>query len=204
MPTGDKKDLNKEDRVGLEGTPDQLGEGQKWPDAHMTLASISHAFNYRVAVLRDGVKPAVRIGHSRKAERQFLEDVSIPWDQQVAVMFQIVSVLVLDVRDAAVSLDEFQGVSPNVLLACEPWGNLDHTGVDCHCLSSDRTGTCVHALSQEPADWVSPSPPGRLLSDIAAIVRPPCGGRRSTGVLSASESTNILSVRPGAIPFVSH
>ena len=49
----------------------------------MTLASIAHAFNYRVAVLRGGAKPAVRIGHSRKAERQFLEDVSIPWDQQV-------------------------------------------------------------------------------------------------------------------------
>ena len=76
------------------------------------LASIVHTFSYRVAVLRDGAKPALRIGHSRKAERRFLEDVSIPWDQQVAVMFQIVSALVLDVPEAAVSLDKFQGVSP--------------------------------------------------------------------------------------------
>ena len=32
------------------------------------LAIISHAFNYRVAVLRDGVKSAARVGRSRKAE----------------------------------------------------------------------------------------------------------------------------------------
>ena len=80
----------------------------------------------------------------RKVERRFLEDVSVPWDQQVAVMFQIVSALVQDVRDAAVYLDEFQGVSPNVLLACELREHLDHTGAVCHCLSSDRTGAYVH------------------------------------------------------------
>ena len=34
---------------------------------------------------------------SAMGERGFLDDVSIPWDQQVAVMFQIVSALVLDV-----------------------------------------------------------------------------------------------------------
>ena len=32
------------------------------------LVMIAHAFNYRVAVLRDGVKSAIRVGHSRKAE----------------------------------------------------------------------------------------------------------------------------------------
>ena len=31
VPTGGKKDLNKEDRVGLEGTPDQFEEGLRWP-----------------------------------------------------------------------------------------------------------------------------------------------------------------------------
>ena len=106
--------------------------------------------------------------------RRIMEDVSIPWDQQVAVMFQIVSALVLDVRDAAVFQGECQGVSPNVLLACEPWKHLDHTGADCHCLSSGRTGAYVHALSQEPVAWVSPSHPGR----IRQLVRPPCWGRR--------------------------
>ena len=31
------------------------------------LMTIAHAFNYRMAVLRDGVKSAVRVGRSRKA-----------------------------------------------------------------------------------------------------------------------------------------
>ena len=62
--------------------------------------SIVHAFNYRITVLRDRAKPALRIGHSRRAERRFLEDVFIPWDKQVAVMFQILSALVLDVPEA--------------------------------------------------------------------------------------------------------
>ena len=56
------------------------------------LMSIAHAFNYRMAVLRDGVKLAVRIGRSRKAEGRFLSGSDIPWGQQVAVMFQIVSI----------------------------------------------------------------------------------------------------------------
>ena len=32
------------------------------------LMTIAHAFNYRMAVLRDGVKSAIRVGRSRKAE----------------------------------------------------------------------------------------------------------------------------------------
>ena len=78
--------------------------------------------------------------------------------------------------------------------------HLDRTVADCHCISSDRTGIYVHAL----ADWVSPLPPGRLPSDIAASEAAVRGGGGTTGVLSASESTNILSVRPSAIPFVFH
>ena len=38
------------------------------------LMTIAHAFNYRMAVLRDGVRSAVRIGRSRKAEDRFLTD----------------------------------------------------------------------------------------------------------------------------------
>ena len=38
------------------------------------LTTIAHAFNYRVAVLRDGVKSAARVGRSRRAEGRFLED----------------------------------------------------------------------------------------------------------------------------------
>ena len=32
------------------------------------LTTIAHAFNYRVAVLRDGVKSAARVGRSRRAD----------------------------------------------------------------------------------------------------------------------------------------
>ena len=59
------------------------------------LMTIAHAFNYRVAVLRDGVKSAVRVGRSRKAEGRFLTDTDLSWGQQVAVMFQIVLALEL-------------------------------------------------------------------------------------------------------------
>ena len=37
------------------------------------LMTIAHAFNYRVAVLRDGVRSAVRVGRSRKTETCFFE-----------------------------------------------------------------------------------------------------------------------------------
>ena len=39
--------------------------------------------------------------HSQRAERGFLDDVSLPWCQQVVVMFQILCALVLDVPAAA-------------------------------------------------------------------------------------------------------
>ena len=91
------------------------------------LASIVHAFNYWITVLRVGVKPALRTARSRRTDRGFLNDVSLPWHQQVVVMFQILCALVLDVPDAAECLMNLQGVSPNVLLAFEPWGY--HMGV---------------------------------------------------------------------------
>ena len=50
-------------------------------------------------MLRDGVKPAVRIGRSRRAAQQILDNADIPWSQQVAVMFQIICVLALDVPE---------------------------------------------------------------------------------------------------------
>ena len=64
----------------------------------------------------------------RKAERCFLDDVARPWGQQVAVMFQILCALVLDVPDAAECLTNFNGVSHDVLLDFEPWGHVDHYG----------------------------------------------------------------------------
>ena len=57
--------------------------------------TIAHAFNYCVTVLRDGVKSAAWVGRSRRAARRILEDISLPWGYQVAVMFQIVCALVV-------------------------------------------------------------------------------------------------------------
>ena len=53
------------------------------------LMTIAHAFNCRVAVLRDGVRLAIRVGRSRKAEGRFLTDTNISWGHQVAVMFRL-------------------------------------------------------------------------------------------------------------------
>ena len=105
--------------------------GNHFDAGPVCLASIVHAFNYRVAVLRDGAKAALRTGRSRIAERGFMDNVSLPWGQQVAVMFQILSALVLDVPAAAECLTNIRGVSPNVLLAFEPWSHIDHVGGEC-------------------------------------------------------------------------
>ena len=69
----------------------------KMDSGPVRLMTIAHAFNYRVAVLRDGVRSAVRVGRSRKAQKCFLTDVNISWGQQVKVMFQIVSTLMEEV-----------------------------------------------------------------------------------------------------------
>ena len=111
------------------------------------LMTIAHAFNYRMAVLRDGVKSAVRVGSSRKAEGRFLSGSDIPWGQQVAVVFQIVSTMVLELPSFLAELESLRGVSPNVNLHCEPWGHIDHEDINCDCQSSDRTAAYVHDLT---------------------------------------------------------
>ena len=78
------------------------------------LTAIAHAFNYRVAILRDGVKSTARVGHSWRAAEWILEDVGIPWGHQVTVMFQIVCALVLEVPSVLQDIASLHGVSPNV------------------------------------------------------------------------------------------
>ena len=60
------------------------------------LMTIAHAFNYRMAVLRNGIKSAVRVARARKAEVCFLLNSDIQWGQQVAAMFQILSTMVVE------------------------------------------------------------------------------------------------------------
>ena len=110
------------------------------------LMTIAHAFNYRVAALRDGVRSAIRIGWSRKAETCFMTEVNISWGQQVTVMFQIVSTMMVEVPAFAALMRELKGESPNIQLYSEPWGHVEHCDTDCTCLSSDRTASYVHGL----------------------------------------------------------
>ena len=72
------------------------------------LMTIAHAFNYQMAVLRSGVKSAVRVVRSWKAEGHFLSGSDIPWGQQVAVMFQIVSTMVLELPSFLADLENLR------------------------------------------------------------------------------------------------
>ena len=121
------------------------------------LMTIAHAFNYRMAVLRYGVKSAVRVRRSRKAEGLFLSGSDIPWGQQVAVMFQIVSTVALELPSFLADLENLRGITPNVHLHCEPWGHINHKDINCGCQSSYRTAAYVHDLTVNGRGCV-PSP----------------------------------------------
>ena len=114
--------------------------------------TIAHAFNYRVAVLRDGVKSAIRVGRSCKVEGRFLTDADLSWGQQVAVMFQIISTLTLEGPSFLKGIAALRGVSPNVQLYSEPWGHVGHRDMNCACLSLDRTAAYVHDLALMPRE----------------------------------------------------
>ena len=48
------------------------------------------------------------------------------------------------------NIEGLWGVSPKVQLYCEPWGHVDHSDVNCDCISSDRTAAYVHDLVLMP------------------------------------------------------
>ena len=85
---------------------------QKSDAGPLRLMTIAHAFNYRMAVLWNGVKSAVRVARARKVEGCFL------------VMFQIVSTMALELPSFLGKLEELRGISPNVQLQFEPWGMI--------------------------------------------------------------------------------
>ena len=153
------------------------------------LMTIAHAFNYCVAVLRDGVRSAVRIGRSKKAERCFL---NIPWGQQVTVMFQIVSTLMEEVPEFALKMRELRGEQPNVQLIDNPWGHVEHCAATCDCLGSDRTGAYVHCLM--PKTGLSVSTP-RDDVDVSEDERVGFTFNDACGYLGVG--------RAGSVPFVS-
>ena len=153
--------------------------------------TIAHAFNYRMAVLRNGVKSAVRVARARKSEGCFLVNSDIPWGQQVAVMFQIVSTMALELPSFLGELEELRGMSPNVQLNFALWGHDNHEDVDCECQASDRTAAYVHDLTVNRRGSVD-SPDARVASTSSTgsegHLRPEPGWEKG---------------HPGFVPFVS-
>ena len=156
------------------------------------LMTIAHAFNYCMAVLRDGVRSAVRVGRSRKAEKCFLTDVNISWGQQVAVMFQIVSTLMEEVPDFASEMKKLQGVQPRLQLLNSPWGHGIQCVDKCDCLMSDRVDAYVHCLVPRVAQ-----------ADLTDLDNIDNSGEMAAG-FTFNEDCGYLGVgRAGSIPFVS-
>ena len=127
---------------------------------HIRLLTIAHACNYHMAVLRDGVKSAVRIGRLWKAETCFLTDADISWGLQVAVMFQIMSTMALGWPSFLEALEDMWGISPDVQLDYEPWGHMVHSDGHCYCRSSYRTAAYVQELALMSRDLGAPSSDG--------------------------------------------
>ena len=156
------------------------------------LMTIAHAFNYRMAVLRDGVWSAVRVGRSRKAEKCFLTDVNISWGQQVAVMFQILSTLMEEVPDFASGMKKLQGVQLCLQLLNSPWGHGVQCVEKCDCLVSDRVDAYVHCLIPRLAQ-----------TDLTNLDNIDNSGEMAAG-FTFSEDCGYLGIgRAGSIPFVS-
>ena len=64
--------------------------------------------------LQNGIKSAVGVARARKVEGCFFANTDILWGQQVAVMFQIVSTMALELPSFLGKLEELRGMSSNV------------------------------------------------------------------------------------------
>ena len=109
----------------------------------------------------------------------------------MTVMFQIISTLTLEVPSFLKGIAGLRGVSPNVQLYSEPWGHVDHSNVNCACLSSDQTAAYVHDLALMPRERLP-----------AAEVENASVHTGESGVRMCH--AYCLGVgRPGSVPFVS-
>ena len=121
---------------------------------------------------------------SGRAEVRILEDTDVSLGHQVAIMFQVVSALALEVPAFLQNIYNLRGVSPDVQLSCEPWGYGDHSGGGCECLSS-----ACHDLSHMPKEYL------------------PMSELRDTSVSTEGSGARISHVsgmgteRPGSVPF---
>ena len=164
----------------------------KMDSGPVRLMTIAHAFNYRVAVLRDGVKSALRVGRSRKAERCFMINADIPWGQQVAVMFQIVSTMMADVPEFALVMKELWGRIPHIQLLDDTWGHDGKCVKTCDCRTPDRAEAFVHCL-------IPPLLPSGTIPDTGSID----SSLESAGFTFCEDCGYLGVGRPGSIPFVS-
>ena len=184
----------------VEGTSGELDSScvihpfhvHKMDSGPVRLMTIAHAFNYRVAVLRDGVRSALRVGRSRKAEKCFLTNGNISWGQQVAVMFQIVSTLMEGVPAFASRMRELRGEQPIMQFDNNPWGHDEKCARTCDCLVSDRTDAFVHCLVR-PLDRTSLNP-SDTMDDSEEM---------SAGFTFKDDCGYLGIGRAGSIPFVS-
>ena len=152
------------------------------------LMTIAHAFNYRMAVSRNGMKSPVRVARARKVEVCFLLNSDIQWGQQVAAMFQIISTMVEELPSFLGELEELSGMPPNVQLESEPWGHDNHEDTECECQSSNRTAAYIHDLSVNK--WEPANSPD---TDIGLSIRPESDwNKRPPGLVP------FVSCRPGA------
>ena len=100
----------------------------------------------------------------------------------MAVIFQIVSTMALELRSFLEALEEIWGVSPNVQLDCEPWGHMDHScDGHCSCQSSDQTAAYVYELAFTPRESISSSSTGNAsthstMTDERSCLGPCLGG----------------------------
>ena len=112
VPTGGKKDLNKEDRVGLEGTPDQFEEGLRWPDASGSDVAERVAMDVTLSadlgenIAIGGISPA------GFAENTPLE-VVFPIVAEAASLAEYVEAAPLTDHAEATSLGDIAGVAPS-------------------------------------------------------------------------------------------
>ena len=99
------------------------------------------------------------------------------------------------------NIDELRGVSPDVQLYYEPWGHVDHSDVNCGCLSSDRGASYVHELTLMPRGCL----PVPEVGD-ASVPTEESGARMPTEESGARmRHTYYMDMgRPGSVPLVSH
>ena len=134
----------------------------------LRLMTIAHAFNYRMAVLH------------------------ISWGQQVAVMFQIVSTLMVEVPDFASEIRRLQGLQPRFKLLNSPWGHGEQCVDKCDYLMSDRVDAYVHCLI-----------PRVTQADLTDLDNIDNSGEMAAGFTFSKDCGYLGIGRAGSIPFVS-